>query len=343
VHNATRADGKRAASSLAKSRQQVASMLGAEADEIVFTGGATESINYALKGVVMHALSSRRTAAAAITAATDNGIADNAAAAAATDLTAHSDTAAAATETATTTTAATNNGVNRKRVRVVTSNVEHVAVSATLAYLADAFDVDVVVVAVDGEGRVVGAIIFFSFRFFFPFYLLPTTHFTLVFICKSAANVAAAVDATTVLVTIMLANNETGAINDVAAIAAAVKQINSSVLVHTDASQACGKIPVDVAELGVDLLTVAGKLSANQRKYLNVVSCVRTACIPIQHGRISFQFTKTPCTFVQATSCTRPRVWVPSTLSAARRHWCRCSTERLDTRAVAAPAPRTFC
>jgi len=60
----------------------------------------------------------------------------------------------------------------------------------------------------------------------------------------------------TAIVTIMLANNETGTIMPLAAIAAAAHA--QGALVHTDAAQAVGKIRVRVDELGVDLLSVAG-------------------------------------------------------------------------------------
>ena len=58
------------------------------------------------------------------------------------------------------------------------------------------------------------------------------------------------------LVSIMLANNETGVIQPVAELAPLLKLRNISL--HTDASQAVGKIKVDVKSLGVDFLTVAG-------------------------------------------------------------------------------------
>ena len=67
-----------------------------------------------------------------------------------------------------------------------------------------------------------------------------------------------AVTAETALVSIMLANNETGAINNIAALCSAAKAVNPRLLFHTDASQAVGKIKVDVVKLGVDLLTLAG-------------------------------------------------------------------------------------
>ncbi len=60
----------------------------------------------------------------------------------------------------------------------------------------------------------------------------------------------------TVMVSVMLANNETGAIQPVRELASIAREAGA--LVHTDASQAVGKVAVDVDELGVDYLTVAG-------------------------------------------------------------------------------------
>ncbi|XP_027731782.1 selenocysteine lyase [Vombatus ursinus] len=81
-----------------------------------------------------------------------------------------------------------------------------------------------------------------------------------------ADDVLAAVRPTTCLVTIMLANNETGVIMPVSAISRRIKALNRkraasglrSILVHTDAAQALGKRRVDVQELGVDYLTIVG-------------------------------------------------------------------------------------
>lgn len=69
-------------------------------------------------------------------------------------------------------------------------------------------------------------------------------------------DVRAAIRQETVLVSVMHANNETGTIQPIAEIAAAAHE--RGVLVHTDASQSVGKVPVEVDALGVDLLTVAG-------------------------------------------------------------------------------------
>jgi cysteine desulfurase len=70
------------------------------------------------------------------------------------------------------------------------------------------------------------------------------------------AQVAAAINDKTVLVTIMHANNETGTLQPIKQIAEIAHR--RGVLVHTDASQSAGKIPTRVDELGVDLLTIAG-------------------------------------------------------------------------------------
>jgi cysteine desulfurase len=60
----------------------------------------------------------------------------------------------------------------------------------------------------------------------------------------------------TALVTVMLAQNETGTLMPIAELAAVAHERGA--LVHTDAAQAVGKIPARVPELGVDLLSVAG-------------------------------------------------------------------------------------
>ncbi|XP_029789399.1 selenocysteine lyase isoform X1 [Suricata suricatta] len=79
-------------------------------------------------------------------------------------------------------------------------------------------------------------------------------------------DILAAVRPATCLVTVMLANNETGVIMPVAAISQRIKALNQKraasglpvILLHTDAAQALGKRRVDVEDLGVDFLTIVG-------------------------------------------------------------------------------------
>jgi cysteine desulfurase len=70
------------------------------------------------------------------------------------------------------------------------------------------------------------------------------------------ANAAAAMGPDVALVTMMLAQNETGAILPVGDVAAHAHRAGA--VVHTDAAQAVGKIDVDVNDLDVDLLSIAG-------------------------------------------------------------------------------------
>jgi cysteine desulfurase len=70
------------------------------------------------------------------------------------------------------------------------------------------------------------------------------------------SHVAPVIRSDTALVTVMLANNETGTLMPIRAIADVARA--KGVLVHTDAAQAVGKVPTRVKELGVDLLSVAG-------------------------------------------------------------------------------------
>ncbi|XP_035942352.1 selenocysteine lyase isoform X3 [Halichoerus grypus] len=80
------------------------------------------------------------------------------------------------------------------------------------------------------------------------------------------ADILAAVCPATCLVTIMLANNETGVIMPISEISQQIKALNQKrvasglpvILLHTDAAQALGKRHVDVEDLGVDFLTIVG-------------------------------------------------------------------------------------
>ncbi|NDD92535.1 IscS subfamily cysteine desulfurase [bacterium] len=106
---------------------------------------------------------------------------------------------------------------------IITSPIEHKAVLDTCQYL-ESIGFQVTVLPVDKYGRV------------------------------SAEDVAKAIRPDTILVSVMFANNEIGTINPIAEIGKVCKA--HGVLLHTDAVQACGKIPVSVEEMGIDLLSL---------------------------------------------------------------------------------------
>ena len=67
-----------------------------------------------------------------------------------------------------------------------------------------------------------------------------------------------AIDGETILVSVMLVNNETGAMFPVEAAARAIRRKKAPALLHVDAVQAFGKLPFTVKKLGADLLTLSG-------------------------------------------------------------------------------------
>lgn len=73
-----------------------------------------------------------------------------------------------------------------------------------------------------------------------------------------AEDVADAVDGNTALVSVMLVNNETGAVMPVGEIFDAVKSKNAHTLCHTDAVQAFGKIHIKAKTLGADIISISG-------------------------------------------------------------------------------------
>jgi len=72
----------------------------------------------------------------------------------------------------------------------------------------------------------------------------------------TAEQIKDAIKENTILVSIMLGNNEIGTINDVKSIGAVCRE--AGVLFHTDATQGVGKIPVNVDEMNIDLLSFSG-------------------------------------------------------------------------------------
>ena len=168
--------GKQAAAAVDRSRDLTAEVLGARPGEVIFTGGGSESINTAIKGVAF---------------------------------------------------AQHFAGVGR---RIVATTIEHHAVLHTLDDL-ERFGFETVRILPDADGYV------------------------------SPAAVAEAVDGETVLVSVMLANNEVGTIQPLAAIAEALRarsaELGRQVPLHSDAVQAPGQLRLDVEELGVDLLSLS--------------------------------------------------------------------------------------
>lgn len=114
--------------------------------------------------------------------------------------------------------------------RIVSTPIEHHAVLHTLEYL-ERFGFETVLVGVDSDGRV------------------------------DPDEVAAAVDEGTVLVSVMLANNEVGAVQPIAEIARALaargESLGRRIPFHTDAVQGAGQLGLDVQALGVDLLSLS--------------------------------------------------------------------------------------
>jgi cysteine desulfurase len=71
----------------------------------------------------------------------------------------------------------------------------------------------------------------------------------------SADDILKAIRTDTILISIMHANNETGALQPISDISAIAREHN--IIFHTDAAQTIGKIKVDVGELGVDMMSIA--------------------------------------------------------------------------------------
>ena len=82
--------------------------------------------------------------------------------------------------------------------------------------------------------------------------ILPVDRFGIV----DPGDVRKAITLQTILITVMHANNEVGTIEPISEIASIARE--AGIPFHTDAAQTVGKIPADVENLGVDLLSVAG-------------------------------------------------------------------------------------
>lgn len=173
--------GKAAQDAIAAARGQVAALIGAHPDEIVFTGGGTEASNHAIKGTCL-----RR----------PRGFL-----------------------------ARLLGGRSPDAVHIITTAIEHPATLEPVAFL-----------------QRLGA----------AATILPVDRFGM----ADPGDVGRAITPRTRLVTVMHSNNEVGTLLPVKEIAAICRR--RGILVHTDCAQSLGKVPVDVNDLGVDLLTIAG-------------------------------------------------------------------------------------
>ncbi|MBT1003179.1 cysteine desulfurase [Paenarthrobacter sp. DKR-5] len=139
-----------------------------------------------------------------------------------------------------------------RRRRVVISAVEHAAVTASAEFLARVLGFTVSRVPVDSQGRV------------------------------DPAELSGLLDDDVALCSVMYANNEIGTVQAVAELAAAARA--SDVPFHTDAVQAAGWLPLDVAALGVDAMSLSGhKLGAPKGTGVLYVRS-RTPLEPLIHG-----------------------------------------------------------
>jgi cysteine desulfurase len=110
-----------------------------------------------------------------------------------------------------------------KGKHIITTPIEHKAVLDTCHYL-ESKGYQITFLPVDGTGRV------------------------------NPEDVRKAITDQTIIVSVMMANNEIGSINPIAEIGAVCKE--KGVLFHTDAVQGAGKVDIDVQKMGIDLLSI---------------------------------------------------------------------------------------
>lgn len=116
---------------------------------------------------------------------------------------------------------------NRRGKHLITTQVEHPAVSNTMKYL-ESQGFRVTYLPVDASGRI------------------------------SLADLQAAMSPDTILVSIMHTNNEIGALQPIEEAGAMIKRVNPYALFHVDAVQGFGKARIYPKKMGIDLLSVSG-------------------------------------------------------------------------------------
>jgi len=166
----THAYGQPAKEAVERARQQVAFLIGAEPEEVIFTSGGSESDNHAILGTAL--------------------------------------------------------ANSNKGKHIITMRIEHPAVLNTCRYLEERLDFKVTYLPVDKYGLV------------------------------DPDEICRAITRKTILITVMHANNEVGTIEPIAEIGKIARE--RGIIFHSDAAQSCGKIRLDVNEMKVDLLTIAG-------------------------------------------------------------------------------------
>ena len=257
--------GRCALDEIESARSRVASALGANAREIVFTSGATESNNLALGGVARAAAQSP-----------------------------------AATE---------------KRRRVLVGATEHPSVLAAAAALRfHGFDVGYIPVDQDG--------------------------------LHDLGFLEETVDDGVLLVSVMMANNETGVLSELAPIARCAKEAGA--ILHCDATQAVGRVPVSFADLGVDLMSLSGHKFHGPKGVGALIVRRGLQLVPAQYGgsherALRAGTLNTPGIVGLGVAADAVSEWLEDApnLSVLRDRLVRCLIEAIpDARLVAAGAPR---
>lgn len=141
------------------------------------------------------------------------------------------------------------------RRRVLVSAVEHHAVLDPAFWLAEHAGAEIVLLPVDGEGRVRLDVL---------------------------RDELAAHGDTTALVSVMWANNEVGTLQPLAPVVALARA--HGVPVHADAVQAVGQVPVDLAASGLDALTVSGHKVGGPPGVGALLARRDLALVPVLHG-----------------------------------------------------------